>query len=47
MPQSQPFPLRRVRVVAVRPVTPRTIRVTFGDDTLSGLRLAGRRGPGR
>ncbi|MFE5480925.1 siderophore-interacting protein [Streptomyces sp. NPDC056527] len=41
MPQSQPFPLRRIRVVAVRPVTPRMIRVTFGGEGLSELRLTG------
>jgi NADPH-dependent ferric siderophore reductase len=37
----QPFPLRRIHVLAVRKVTPRTVRVTFGGDDLSGLRLAG------
>ncbi|WP_329124125.1 siderophore-interacting protein [Streptomyces sp. NBC_01353] len=41
MPQPQPFPLRRIRVVAARPVTPRMIRVTFGGEDLSGLLLAG------
>lgn len=44
MPQpttSTTFPLRRIRVAAVRPITPRMMRVTFGGDALSGLRLTG------
>ncbi|MGW6569396.1 siderophore-interacting protein [Streptomyces sp. NPDC054975] len=36
-----PLPLRRIRVLAVRPVTPRTVRVTFGGDSLADLALAG------
>ncbi|MFJ3903859.1 siderophore-interacting protein [Streptomyces sp. NPDC090025] len=38
---SAAFPLRRVRVTAVRPVTPRMIRVTLGDPSLCGVPLAG------
>ncbi|MGW2017905.1 siderophore-interacting protein [Streptomyces sp. NPDC001927] len=35
------LPVRRIRVVAVRPVTPRSVRVTFGGDSLADLALDG------
>ncbi|ROQ26883.1 NADPH-dependent ferric siderophore reductase [Streptomyces sp. PanSC19] len=39
---SQPsLPLHRLRVTAVRPVTPRTRRVTLGAPSLAGFALAG------
>ncbi|MFF0752765.1 siderophore-interacting protein [Streptomyces sp. NPDC004267] len=43
MPPASPssgFPLRRVRVTAVRPLTPRMVRVTLGDPSLVGAPLA-------
>ncbi|WP_137991179.1 siderophore-interacting protein [Streptomyces vilmorinianum] len=40
-PEPEPLPLRRIRVVAVRPLTPRMIRVTFGGASLADLTLAG------
>ncbi|AJF63616.1 siderophore-interacting protein [Streptomyces vietnamensis] len=40
-PQSQSLPLRRLRVTAVRPVTPRMLRVTLGGPGLDGFVLAG------
>ncbi|MFD3998481.1 siderophore-interacting protein [Streptomyces sp. NPDC058548] len=36
-----PLPLRRLRVVAARPITPRTRRVTLGGPALDGFVLAG------
>ncbi|MEU9998776.1 siderophore-interacting protein [Streptomyces sp. NPDC050848] len=43
MPPTPPaaLPLRRIRVVGVHQVTPRTVRVTFGGDSLADLALAG------
>ncbi|MDT9693715.1 siderophore-interacting protein [Streptomyces sp. P9(2023)] len=40
-PAAPALPLRRILVVAVRPVTPRTVRVTFGGESLADLTLAG------
>lgn len=40
-PPPSALPLRRIRVVGVRQVTPRTVRVTFGGDSLADLALAG------
>lgn len=41
-PAAQPpLPLRRVTVTAVRPVTPRMVRVTLGDPSLADAPLAG------
>ncbi|MFE5935548.1 siderophore-interacting protein [Streptomyces sp. NPDC056470] len=40
-PRPAPLPLRRVQVLAVRSVTPRLLRVTFGGESLAGLTLAG------
>ncbi|MEU2237304.1 siderophore-interacting protein [Streptomyces vietnamensis] len=39
--QHQSLPLRRLRVTAVRPVTPRMLRVTLGGPGLDGFALAG------
>ncbi|MFF0425274.1 siderophore-interacting protein [Streptomyces sp. NPDC004520] len=43
MPQSpsRSLPLHRLRVTAVRPVTPRMLRVTLGGPSLDGFVLAG------
>ncbi|MFI8763927.1 siderophore-interacting protein [Streptomyces sp. R-07] len=38
---SQPLPLHRLRVTAVRPVTPRMRRITLGGPSLDGFVLAG------
>ncbi|MEU9701674.1 siderophore-interacting protein [Streptomyces sp. NPDC047981] len=38
---SAALPLRRIRVLAVRPVTPRSVRITFGGESLAGLTLDG------
>ncbi|MER8044664.1 siderophore-interacting protein [Streptomyces sp. NPDC094032] len=40
-PAPQPLPLRRLTVTAVRPVTPRMVRVTLGDPSLAEVSLAG------
>ncbi|MEU7069764.1 siderophore-interacting protein [Streptomyces narbonensis] len=41
MSQPPDFPLRRLRVTAVRRITPRTLRVTLGGSALAGFTLAG------
>ncbi|WP_411074041.1 siderophore-interacting protein [Streptomyces sp. cmx-4-7] len=38
---SPSLPLRRLHVTAVRPITPRTVRVTLGGPSLDGFALAG------
>ncbi|WP_328946497.1 siderophore-interacting protein [Streptomyces sp. NBC_00250] len=40
-PAPLPLPLRRLRVVATRPLTPRMRRVTLGGPSLAGFALAG------
>ncbi|MEU9981814.1 siderophore-interacting protein [Streptomyces sp. NPDC050856] len=41
MSQSAPLPVRHVRVTAVRRVTPRMVRITFGGPALADFLLAG------
>ncbi|MFE7547168.1 siderophore-interacting protein [Streptomyces gardneri] len=41
MSQPPALPLRRLRVTAVRRITPRTLRVTLGGPSLAGFTLAG------